>query len=327
MPQAIPNPLLPSAPASPPTPAPSPTPQQRPASWHDAREELEHPILRDARLIFSGLNTTAKEAWLTSLVDGCDSQTLSFLHRLVSPKLKKDPFAVLPDELCLRLVHVKVLEYVDDPKTFVRASSVSRRWRELVSDDQAWKALYDKHEYRRMSTDSVGSSFANSISTTATHGQWGPFPRSVSPSRVMENMRPIDENSVNTSNVSTPPSNRKAKQTRPKSTHRSRFKHRYLVESAWKKGGRMKAKHITPDQGVVTSLHLTKKYIIVALDNAKIHVFDTQGEHLRTLQGHAMGVWAMVPWEDILVSGGCDRDVRVWNMATGYEVTDAAPYE
>lgn len=103
MPQAIPNPLLPSAPASPPTPAPSPTPQQRPASWHDAREELEHPILRDARLIFSGLNTTAKEAWLTSLVDGCDSQTLSFLHRLVSPKLKKDPFAVLPDELCLRV--------------------------------------------------------------------------------------------------------------------------------------------------------------------------------------------------------------------------------
>lgn len=79
----------------------------------------------------------------------------------------------------------------------------------------------------------------------------------------------------------------------------------------------MKAKHITPDQGVVTSLHLTKKYIIVALDNAKIHVFDTQGEHLRTLQGHMMGVWAMVPWEDTLVSGGCDRDVRVWNMATG----------
>lgn len=30
-----------------------------------------------------------------------------------------------------------------------------------------------------------------------------------------------------------------------------------------------------------------------------------------------MGVWAMVPWDDILVSGGCDRDVRVWNMATG----------
>lgn len=95
------------------------------------------------------------------------------------------------------------------------------------------------------------------------------------------------------------------------------FKHRYLVESAWKKGGHMTARHIAPDQGVVTSLHLTKKYIIVALDNAKIHVFNTRGEWQRTLQGHQMGVWAMVPWDDILVSGGCDRDVRVWNMATG----------
>ena len=85
----------------------------------------------------------------------------------------------------------------------------------------------------------------------------------------------------------------------------------------------MTAKHITPDPGVVTSLHLTKKYIVVALDNARIHVFNTRGNHQRTLQGHVMGVWAMVPWDDILVSGGCDRDVRVWNMATGYVIMGA----
>ncbi|KAL8937953.1 MAG: hypothetical protein Q9216_004156 [Gyalolechia sp. 2 TL-2023] len=319
MPQPVPNPLLPSAPASPPTPAPSPTPHQRPTPWHEESEDLEDPILRDARLIFSNLDAAAKEAWLTSVVDLCDNQTLGFLHRLVSPKLKKDPFAVLPDELCLR-----VLEYVDDPKTFVRASSVSRRWRELVSDDQAWKTLYDKHEYRRMSTDSIGSTFANNTPIMATQPQWSSLPRSASPPRVPENMRSIDENSVNTSDVSAALPARKAKRPRPKSTHRSRFKHRYMVESAWRKGGRMKAKHITPDQGVVTSLHLTRKYIVVALDNAKIHVFDTHGEHLRTLQGHVMGVWAMVPWEDILVSGGCDRDVRVWNMSTGYEMPAAS---
>lgn len=90
-----------------------------------------------------------------------------------------------------------------------------------------------------------------------------------------------------------------------------------MVESAWKKGGRCTQRHITPDQGVVTSLHLTSKYIVVALDNAKIHVYDTNGDNQKTLEGHVMGVWAMVPWDDILVSGGCDREVRVWNMATG----------
>jgi F-box and WD-40 domain protein CDC4 len=90
-----------------------------------------------------------------------------------------------------------------------------------------------------------------------------------------------------------------------------------MVESAWNKAGRCTQKHVTPDQGVVTSLHLTPKYIVVALDNAKIHVYDTNGANQKTLQGHVMGVWAMVPWDDLLVSGGCDREVRVWNMATG----------
>jgi len=106
--------------------------------------------------------------------------------------------------------------------------------------------------------------------------------------------------------------------TRAKQTsYRSHFKRRYMVETAWRTGGRVQSRQITPDQGVVTSLHLTDKYIVVALDNAKIHVFDVHGSHQKTLHGHMMGVWAMVPWGDILVSGGCDRDVRVWNMATG----------
>ena len=45
-----------------------------------------------------------------------------------------------------------------------------------------------------------------------------------------------------------------------------------MIEAAWRKGGESIIKHITPDQGVVTSLHLTDKYIVVAMDNAKIHV-------------------------------------------------------
>ncbi|KAL9613324.1 MAG: hypothetical protein Q9167_002146 [Letrouitia subvulpina] len=315
MPQVVSNPLLPSAPASPPTPAPSPTPQQRPPSWREPNEGLEDPILRDARLIFNTLDIVAKEAWLTSLVDVCDNQTLSFLHHLVSPKLKKDPFSFLPDELCLR-----VLWYVDDPKTFGRAACVSKRWRELVSDDQAWKALCEKHQYRRMSTDSIGSGFTNNTPTT-TQGYWSHHQRNLSQTQGLDNMSAIEENSDSMPELSGLMPARRVKRPRPKSTHRSHFKHRYMVESAWRKGGRMQAKHITPDQGVVTSLHLTKKYIVVALDNAKIHVFDTLGDHIRTLQGHVMGVWAMVPWENTLVSGGCDRDVRVWDMATGFVIS------
>ncbi len=103
MPQVIPSALLPSAPASPPTPAPSPTPHHRTPTWRSPPEFLEDPVLKEARSIFSQLNVAAKESWLASIVDTCDNNILSFLHQLVSPRLKKDPFRVLPNELCFRV--------------------------------------------------------------------------------------------------------------------------------------------------------------------------------------------------------------------------------
>lgn len=105
MPQPIANPLLPSAPASPPTPAPSPTPHQlSPTTWQLSNlDDAEEPILEEARRAFLRLSASAKEDWLRSLVEICDNQSLSFLHQIVSPKLKKDPFKMLPNELCWKV--------------------------------------------------------------------------------------------------------------------------------------------------------------------------------------------------------------------------------
>ena len=99
---APPHSLLPSAPASPPTPAPSPTPHQRAPSWTSAGED-EDSFLRDSRGHFSMLNNAARQRYLAELLNMCDSQLLSFVHHFVSPRLKKDPFAHLPNELCLRV--------------------------------------------------------------------------------------------------------------------------------------------------------------------------------------------------------------------------------
>ena len=103
MPQSVPNPLLPSAPASPPTPAPSPTPLQRTSIWNPPTIDLEDTLLRDFRLVFSRLDVSTKEAWLGEIVDTCDNHLLSYLHHLVSPRLKKDPFRTLPNEICFKV--------------------------------------------------------------------------------------------------------------------------------------------------------------------------------------------------------------------------------
>jgi F-box and WD-40 domain protein CDC4 len=219
----------------------------------------------------------------------------------------------------------QILECVDDPTTLARASQVSKKWRELVNDDGAWRLLCQKYSFRGLSREERCDSDSPSDEMDTESKPWTHDADRISrvDDVLSSSFLEVGSPSAGTGELRTQSLDRNAKrlpfQRKQKAlSYRSHFKQRYMVETAWRNGGVCDARQITPDQGVVTSLHLTKKYIVVALDNAKIHVFDTVGDHQKTLQGHVMGVWAMVPWGDLLVSGGCDRDVRVWNLATGY---------
>ncbi|KAF2674428.1 F-box/WD repeat-containing protein pof1 [Microthyrium microscopicum] len=303
--------LLPSAPASPPTPAPSPTPMGRAPDWSTAAEH-EDSNVRHVRSVFVEMNDAEKQRLLAELLNLCSSQQLAFVQDFVSPRLKKDPFMTFPNEICLR-----ILQFFDDPQTLARSSQVSHRWRELVLDDAAWKTLSDKYYYRRPS-DEPRKRLAQTSRDVTTPGT-SPYQMQFGYTRPPHLTGPGFNSApdLRTQSVDRWRNQRNSRRRPPALSYRSHFKQRYMVDTAWKHGGKMEHRQITPDHGVVTSLHLTDKYIVVALDNAKIHVFDTDGNHQKTLQGHVMGVWAMVPWDDVLVSGGCDRDVRVWNMATG----------
>lgn len=106
---SIPPNLLPSAPASPPTPAPSPTPHQRSLNWQPTanNEEDEDSFLLNARMHFNSLSNAKKQKFLMGILGLCDSQNLSFVSSFVSPRLRKDPFMVFPNELCLRVNNKK----------------------------------------------------------------------------------------------------------------------------------------------------------------------------------------------------------------------------
>lgn len=72
-------------------------------------------------------------------------------------------------------------------------------------------------------------------------------------------------------------------------------------------------------QDVVVSLHASSKFTAVGLSNGEIYIFNLEGEHQRTLRGHEGEVWTMTSWEDsnILISGGHDTLLRIWDTATG----------
>jgi len=99
---SLPMNMLPSAPASPPTPAPSPTPFSRQPSWKDAAED-EDGFTRLARAHFGHQTDAQRQRFLAELLNMCDNSQLSFVAHFVAPRLKKDPFEHLPDELCLRV--------------------------------------------------------------------------------------------------------------------------------------------------------------------------------------------------------------------------------
>ncbi|KAL3474401.1 WD40 repeat-like protein [Aspergillus californicus] len=311
----LPPNLLPSAPASPPTPAPSPTPHQRPPAWR-ASEADEDALLLNTISQFNSLSGSKKQHFLEAILSECSSQQLSFVSSFVAPRLRKDPFLGFPTEISLR-----VLSFIDDPITLARSSQVSKRWHELLNDDITWKNLCDKHAYthRRPAEhdEEYDTDIIEPIHNNLTHSVSGLQRRSSSATIQSRDGFADFARSLSGKWAATKSSQARKRRTLSYKYH---FKHKYMIESAWSKGGTCTQRHISPDQGVVTSLHLTPKYIVASLDNAKIHVYDTKGENQKTLQGHVMGVWAMVPWGDILVSGGCDREVRVWNMATGASI-------
>ncbi|KAI9317616.1 WD40-repeat-containing domain protein [Dichotomocladium elegans] len=110
-----------------------------------------------------------------------------------------------------------------------------------------------------------------------------------------------------------------------KGTYLNHFRRMHSIEGAWKRGGKITSCPNTIQSSLVTSLQVQDEYIVVGCDNHKIEVFDsTTGNHIRTLTGHAGGVWALQfikvnSKETILVSGGCDRDLRVWELNSGTE--------
>ncbi|KAK3099104.1 hypothetical protein LTR53_019061, partial [Teratosphaeriaceae sp. CCFEE 6253] len=101
---------------------------------------------RHMRALFADMDAAERQRLLAELLNMCDGKLLGFVADFVGPRLKRDPFISLPNELCLR-----ILTFVEDARTLARSSQVSRRWRELVGDDMAWKSLCERHAYRRMS--------------------------------------------------------------------------------------------------------------------------------------------------------------------------------
>ncbi|CAE7053675.1 unnamed protein product [Rhizoctonia solani] len=121
---------------SPPTPAPSPRP--------DSNKQQQAPISfnRDVLPAFYLLSAPQRREFITQLIQACDVEQLVHANTLIQPRLKRDFLRELPSEVALY-----VLALIDDAKTLARAAQVSRFWHSLVADEWTWKVLCDREAY------------------------------------------------------------------------------------------------------------------------------------------------------------------------------------
>lgn len=118
---------------------PSPAPSPRTSG---AFEPLA-PAGLDLLLHFQTLpRGRARNAFLRGLLAHCERDELLLLSTLLAPRLKRDFLGELPPELALH-----VLAFVGDAQTLARVSCVSKAWRNLLADEQLWRAMADRYNF------------------------------------------------------------------------------------------------------------------------------------------------------------------------------------
>lgn len=59
--------------------------------------------------MFADMDTEERKRMLAELLNMCDGKLLGFVANFVAPRLKRDPFELLPVELCLRVCAAQVV--------------------------------------------------------------------------------------------------------------------------------------------------------------------------------------------------------------------------
>jgi len=117
---------------SPPTPAPSPGPVTDTYHQHHQCQVTPFPPYN----MMDTQNSAMRRHFLSSVLSSCTPFELLFISQAINLLLKRDFLYSLPPELALY-----ILTFIDEPRTLIRASLVSKHWRTVARDESVWKRM------------------------------------------------------------------------------------------------------------------------------------------------------------------------------------------
>ncbi|KAF8194673.1 WD40 repeat-like protein [Pholiota molesta] len=275
---------------SPPTPAPSPRPAVNniPLSFQSQYNAIQAPPLPLSSFEMNANNPALRREYLLSIIRSCTPDELFFISQTIGPILKREFSFSLPEELVLH-----VLLFVDDVKTLLNASLVSKRWRRIARDESIWKAMavaYDfddleeaEEEWRRRQEKALHRSKFGSVKPhRSTHAS---STEGSAPSQEEGEPCPLSSLPKPSPSISAD-----AQLPRPQFSYRRFFRDTCIIHTNWRRGGTLLNAHrlpiISPDSGTVTSLALDRRWVVVGLASAMIKVYSAR-------TGLFSGVWGV----------------------------------
>ncbi|KAI3633713.1 hypothetical protein MIR68_008660 [Amoeboaphelidium protococcarum] len=246
---------------------------------------------------FMQLTDQQKDALLNTLVSShCSIRQLSLLANITLPRLRVDIIGQLPHELALHVLSFLPIE------SACQLSQCSRLHQSITEDDHFWKQMCIKYEYMaNKSQDVQCSQIASQNSSLSDLTCMVPLTPVSARSKASIDTYLMD---IDTAGV--------------QRSFKNQFISEYTLNQNWNKG---QCSHISQEgtkSAIVTCLQIQGQYLAVATDNSAfglVEVYDlSSGKRIRRFTGHDGGVWAMEFRNNVLVSGGCDRDLRVWDI-------------
>jgi len=246
--------------------------------------------------LYDRMNPSMQTQVLLRMLRRSPSTTLQYVAGIILPKLRRDPFLVMPCEITKQ-----ILSYMD-AQTLSIAAQVSKRWRDVIDGDvRLWRSLLIHKgwhgEVEKLEGLNIGLA-------------GGAEQLLRSDASIIFETRPQDQH------VQSPQSSL----LQPSHTHPYKWLYQRCtrLKHNWYNNNCSSFSFKGERSYVVTCLQFDDQKIVSGVEDHTIHVYDIDtGEIKRVLRGHEGGVWCLQFVRNMLVSGATDRMLRVWDLLSG----------
>ena len=273
---------------------------------------------------FSSSSHPRRALILQGLLTMCCFSQLSLLTEQLAHLIRIDPFVVLPREIAF-----KILGYLD-ATSLCRAAQVTKRWRSLADDDVLWRVICEQHIGQKCHKCGWGLPILERRRAACLPKSISPCP-SPSLSSPLSNLHSTSSTSLKRNaqdsldNLSPPFKRQRSEDSFPESSLSSIS---YDSPNSSIDANSHPSSLLAPSPSLHQIPSVTRPWKDVYCERMTVECNWRRGRcTVHTFKGHTNAVMCLQfsetlshPAFPVLITGSCDRTIRVWNLETGAEL-------